>query len=705
MMKWIIFAVTSRLVKRLVTANAVVFMLAAGGLGPKVQARSLVVSSITPAGSSLVLRGSGGPASGSYYMLVSTSVALSPKTLWTRISTNVFAADGTFTNNVPINPALQAFFMIVAGADTISVSPRAAALTSMRTQQFTASLGGVTWSVDGVVGGSAAAGTITGAGLYTPPGNAGAHVVMATSPDQLQSGTAVAYVSSYPGTFTVHNDNFRTGQNLNERVLNPLNVAPATFGQLYSYPLDGQAYASPLYVANLNIPGQGFHNVVYVATEGDSVYAFDADGLTNGPLWQVSFTNSDAGIMTVPSGDTGEPNDLTPQIGITGTPVIDPGSGTLYVVAKTKEVTDSGTSYVQRLHALNITNGAEMFGGPVVIQASVTGSGDGSQGNILAFDPLRENQRAGLLLTGGVVYMGFAAHGDNSPWHGWLLGYNATNLQQQTVAYNPTPNGYGGGIWQSGAGMAADASNNIYFVTGNGPFDQDVGGGDYGDSVMRIDSTGNVLDCFTPHDQANLEAGDLDFGSAGVMLLPDQPGPNAHLMVTAGKGGTIYLLNRDNMGGYNTNDDSQIVQSLPNIFPNGTSSTGNYSSPVYFNGSIFYCAVDDVIKAFRLSNGLLSVAPTSQSPETFGFPGAAMAISANGGAGGILWAVEWTGSQQPGVLHAYDPANLNTELYNSNQAGIRDVMDYAAKFSIPLVANGKVFIGSEQQLTVFGLLP
>lgn len=704
-MKWIICGVTSRLFRHLVKISIAALIVASGGLSPKAQARSLVVSSITPAGSSLVLRGSGGPASGSYYMLVSTSAALSPKTLWTRISTNVFAADGRFTNNVPINPALQAFFMIVAGADTISVSPRTAALTSTGTQQFTASISNVTWSVDGIVVGSPSSGTITGAGLYAPPSCAGAHVVMATSLDQLQSGTAVAYVSGYPGTFTVHNDNFRTGQNLNETVLNPLNVAPATFGKLYSYSLDGQAYASPLYMANLNFPGQGFHNVVYVATEGDSVYAFDADGLISGPLWQVGFTNPDAGITTVPPGDTGEPGDITPQIGITGTPVIDPGSGTLYVVAKTKEVSNNVTSYVQRLHALNITNGAEVFGGPVVIQASVTGSGDGSQGNILAFDPLRENQRAGLLLTGGVVYMGFAAHGDNSPWHGWVLGYNAANLQQQTVAYNSTANGYGGGIWQSGAGMAADASNNIYFVTGNGPFDQDVGGGDYGDSLLKMNSAGSVLDYFTPHDQADLEAGDLDFGSAGVMLLPDQAGPNTHLMVSAGKGGTIYLINRDNLGGYNTTDDSQIVQSLPNIFPNGTFDTGNYSSPVYFNGSVFYCAVADVIKAFRLNNGLLSVAPTSQSPGTFGFPGAAMAISANGSAGGILWAVEWTGSQQPGVLHAYDPANLNTELYNSNQAGIRDTMDYAAKFSIPLVANGKVFIGSEQKLTVFGLLP
>ncbi len=680
-------------------------IVASAGLGLKVQARSLVVTSIIPAGSSLVLSGSGGPASGSYYLLVSTNPVLSPKTLWPRISTNMFAADGTFTNNVSINPALQSCFMIVAGADTITVSPRSAALTSTRTQQFTASLGGVAWSVDGVVGGSADAGTITGTGLYTPPGSVGAHVVTATSSDQLQSGTAVAYVSSYPGMFTVHNDNLRTGQNLNETVLSPLNVSAATFGKLCSYTLDGQAYASPLYVANLNIPGQGFRNVVYVATEGDSVYAFDADTFANGPLWNVTFTNISAGITTVPAADTGEPFDLRPQIGITGTPVIDTNSGTLYVVAKTKELSNNVTSYVQRLHALNITNGAEVFGGPVVIQASVTGTGDESQNNALTFDPLHENQRPGLLLAGGVVYMAFAAHGDTPPWHGWILGKNATDLSQQPVAYNATPNGYGGGIWQSGGGMAADASNNIYCVTGNGLFDQNTGGVDYGDSLLKLSPAGNVLDFFTPHDQANMESGDIDFGSAGVMLLPDQPGPNTHLIVSAGKGGTIYLVSRDSLGGYNTNDDSQIVQSLPNIFPNGTFATGNYSSPVYFNGSIYYCAVSDVIKAFSLSDGLLSVAPTSVSPETFGFPGAAMAISANGNSGGVLWAVQWTGSQQPEVLHAYDPANLNTELYNSSQAGIRDMMDWGAKFSIPLVANGKVFIGSSRQLTVFGLLP
>ena len=685
--------------------GVIALMLGLAGWSLKIQAAGLVISSITPSGSNMVLRGAGGAASGSYYVVFSTNAALSPRTLWTRISTNAFAVDGTFTNSFPINPALSSCFMIVAAADTISVSPHVAALTFTRTQQFNASSSNVIWSVDGVVGGSPALGTITAGGFYSPPSSVGAHVIKAASSDQSQSGTAVAYVSGYPGTFTVHNDNARTGQNLKETVLTPANVNYRTFGRLYSYALDGQAYASPLYVANLSIPERGFHNVVYVATEHDSVYAFDADQLTNGPLWQVSFIDPSNGVTTVPSAETGEPFDLRPEIGITGTPVIDTASGTLYVVAKTKEVTGGVTDYVQRLHALNITNGNEVFGSPVVLQASVPGTGDGSQTGVLAFDPLHENQRPGLLLTGGVVHVGFASHGDNPPWHGWLLGYDSTNVQRQVMVFNTTANGSSGGIWQSGGGLAADPAGNIYFATGNGTFDQDTGGGDYGDTVLKINGAGVVQDYFTPHDQAELEADDLDFGSAGIMLLPSQPGPNTNLVVSAGKRGTIYVLNRDNLGGYNPSNDSQIVQSLPNIFPNGTFDTGNYSSPVYFNGTVYYCAVADVIKMFPMSNGLLSPAPSSESTETFGFPGATMAISANGSASGILWATEWVDFQQPGVLHAYDPANVGIELYNSNQLGIRDGMSDAAKFSVPLVANGKVFIGTETQLAVYGLLP
>jgi hypothetical protein len=413
----------------------------------------------------------------------------------------------------------------------------------------------------------------------------------------------------------------------------------------------------------------------------------------------VSFINPAAGVTPVPAADTGGLVDIPNEIGITGTPVIDPASGTLYVVAATKEGT---TTYVQRLHALDIATGAEKFGGPVVIQASVPGTGNAVNG-VVSFDSLRENQRPALLLLNGVVYLGFGSHGDNGIWHGWVLGYNASTLQQVMV-FNDTPDADSGGIWMSGDGLATDSIGNIYFVTGNGPFDANSGGRDYGDSLVKLSPSGAVLDYFTPHDQAALAAGDIDLGSGGVLLLSDQSGAHLHEMVTAGKGGTIYVLDRDNLGQFNPNNDNQIVQSLVNIFPGGSQS-GNYSAPVYYNGYVYFAPVDNTVQAFQLINGLLSIAPTSQSAETYPFPGGMLAISANGATNGILWAVERISTTAPGILYAYDPTNLAHEFYNSNQAGSRDSMDIAAKFSIPLVANGKVFVAGTTQLTVYGLLP
>jgi hypothetical protein len=588
----------------------------------------------------------------------------------------------------------------LAFTDTsLSISPRVAALTFTRTQQFTSNGSNPTWSVDGVQGGLASSGTITAAGLYSPPSSEGTHSVTVT--DGSLSAAATVYVTNYPGTFTHHNDNFRTGRNLNETVLTPANVSATTFGKLFTYPLDGIAYASPLYVANVNIPGQGFHNVVYVATDHDTVYAFDADGLSGTPLWRESVIDPVAGVTTVPCGDAGPYCDMSPVIGITGTPVIDPTTGTLYVVAKTKEVSGTTTNYVQRLHALDITTGAEKFGGPVVLQASVPGVGTGSQGGRVAFVPLRQNQRPALLLSNGVVYIGFGGHDDQPPYHGWVLGYNATTLQQ-TLAFNATPNNEGAGIWQSGGGLAADAAGNVYFATGDGTFTVNTGGIDYGDSLVKINPTGAVLDYFTPHDELVLDQGDLDLCAGGVILLPDQPGLHPHLLIGAGKNGTVYVVDRDNMGHFNSNNDNNAVQTLPNIFPYGTPDPGNYSNPVYFNGTVYFSPVADTLQAFSLTNGLLSTAPTSQSSVIYPYPGGTMAISANGTTNGILWAIQRTA---PGVLRAYDPANLANVLYDSEQAGSRDTLGTAAKFTPPIVVNGKVFVGSTSQLTVYGLLP
>jgi hypothetical protein len=618
----------------------------------------------------------------------------------------VVAVTGSYDASATLNAAGPWIMQLVAfkraGPSTPTIFPRVAALTFTRTQQFSTNLtSGVTWAVDGVAGGSASSGTISTSGLYSPPNSPGIHTVTFTSLDQSQSASATVFISSSPGVFTHHNDNLRTGQNLDETVLTPANVTPINFGLLYAYPIDGYAYAAPLYVANLNIPGSGFHNVVYVATEHDSVYAFDADGLTPAPLWQVSFINPPA--VTTVSSSTVQSNDLIPEIGITGTPVIDQVSGTLYAIAKTAETVGNTTTYVQRLHALDITTGAEKFGGPVTIQASVSGSGDGSQNGQVPFDPLWQLQRPALLLANGVVYAAFGSHGDNALYHGWILGFDATSLKL-VMAYNATPNGSAGGIWHAGGGLAADSAGDIYFMTGNGTFDANLPGGrDYGDSIAKISPSGAVLDYFTPHDQMNMNSNDIDLGSGGPLLLPDQSGPYTHLLVTAGKGGTIYVVNRDNMGAYNKDNDNQIPQALTNVIPGGTSTSGNYKAPVYFAGSVYFGATDDPIRALQLSGGSLSMA--TQSPEGFRFPGAAISISASGGVNGVLWAMLHTDDQQPGILYAYDASNLGNELYNSSQSGSRDTLDSTVKFAPPVVVNGKVFVATTSELAVYGLLP
>ena len=607
-------------------------------------------------------------------------------------------------------------------SNTLTVSPRVSPLTFTRTQQFTASINtNVIWQVDGVTGGTAATGTITATGLYTPPAAVGTHTVTVAFSDLSQPASATVYVTNYPGTFTRDIDKLRTGLNSNETVLTPANVNVSQFGKLFSYPIDGTADASPLYVANLSIPGKGSHNVVFVATEHDTVYAFDADGLQTTPLWQVSFINPAVGITTVPPNDTGECCDISPEIGITGSPVIDPATNTLYVVVKTKEVSGNTTNYFHRLHALDITTGAEKLGGPIVIQASFPGTGAGSLGGVINFLSLRQNQRAALLLNNGILYIAFGAHGDQSPYHGWILGYDATTLQRVMV-YNTSPNdngirvtggGQGAGVWQSGDGLATDATGNLHFVTGNGIFDVNTGGPDYGDSFLKLSPSGSVLDYFTPHDQQYMNDNDIDLGSGGVLLLPDQPGPHPHLAITAGKNGTIYLLDRDNLGHYNASNDSQIVQSIVNTFPNGTKFTGNFKAPVYWNGRLFFSADNDYVKSFSIVNGLMSTTPTSMSSFVINYPGATLGLSSNGNSNAILWAIQRVdldpnggGVRGPGSLHAFDATSLGAELYNSKQAsGSRDALDFTAKWSAPMVANGKVYVASLTQLTVFGLLP
>jgi hypothetical protein len=512
---------------------------------------------------------------------------------------------------------------------------------------------------------------------------------------------------------TFHNDIGRTGQNLSETVLTTSNVNATTFGKLFSQSVSGQIYAQPLYLSGVTIGGAS-HNVVYVATEGDMVYAFDAD--TNGggnaaPLWSASLLSTahgaPAGATTMPSSVVGF--DIQPQIGITGTPVIDPTTGTLYVVAKTQE---SGNG-VQRLHALDVTSGAEKFGGPVVLTASVPGTGNGSVNGTLTFDPIWENQRPGLLLLNGIVWIGFAAHGDNGPWHGWILGYNAATLKQ-TGAFCATPNGTGAGFWMSGEGLAADQLDPVnkpfgrmFVPTGNGdynatkPYNNTM---DYGDSHLAIDLTNGVptvSDEFTTNQQQALDNQDGDIASGGMMVIPTQTtGSYPHLAVQVGKQGYMYLLNRDNMGGYNTSAD-QIVQEQPYA----VGAVGAWSTSAYWNGNVYWWGRVDSLKSFALTNGLLSTNPV-KSTDQMGYPGATPSISANGNTQGIVWAIdsEAYGTPGPSLLLAHDATNVATLLYTSATNAARDTAGNAVKFTVPTVANGKVYVGADGELDFYGLL-
>jgi hypothetical protein len=505
---------------------------------------------------------------------------------------------------------------------------------------------------------------------------------------------------------TYHNDKGRTGNNLLETTLTLSNVNPTQFGKLFSQFVDGFIYAQPLYVPNVPVTGLGTHNVVFVATMNDSVYAFDADsksGSNSQPLWKASFINPAKGITTVPAGDVNCEDLITPKIGIMGTPVIDTKGGTLYVVARTKE---SG-KYYQRLHALDIKSGAEKFGGPVVIQASVAGSGTGSINGTISFDPLIHNQRSALLFQNGMVYIAWASHCDNGSYHGWLMAYDHTSLVQK-AAWSTTPNGDQGAIWESGSGPAGDLSLNTYFATGNGMFDANTGGTDYGQSMVKLAPPGNgtftVLDYFTPYNGPNLNVGDFDIGSGGIMLLPDQTkGPHLHLLVQGDKVGNIYLVDRDNMGHYNAQNNNQIVQYLAGA------ELGMWNSPTWWNNRIYFGANGDTLKAFGLNTktGLLTTTAISQTVKVFQYPGTTTSVSANQDSNAIVWALDTSSykTSDGAVLYAYDAKNLATEIYTSTQKATRDNPGGAVKFSVPTVANGKVYVGTQTKLSVFGLLP
>jgi len=508
---------------------------------------------------------------------------------------------------------------------------------------------------------------------------------------------------------TYHNDNARTGQNTQETILTPANVNSSQFGKLFSVTVDGWVYAQPLYLSNVTIGG-GTHNVLYVATEHDSLYAIDADsGII---YWQISLIPS--GGSTVNSSTDLGCGDLVPEVGITGTPVIDPTTGTIYLVAKSKV----NGSLVQYLHAINVATSAEKFSGPVFIQATVPGTASDGNGTTVSFNPHFENQRAGLLLENGHVVIGWSAHCDISPWHGWIMSYSASTLAQE-AAFNTSADGSANGVWMSGGGLAADANGNIFFATGNGTWN---GTTDYGDSIVKLGppSGGSfpVLDYFTPYNQSSLAGGDTDVASGGLVLLPNLSS-GQQLLTQMGKEGKMYLIDRNNMGKYCVNDvppcngsDPNIVQEIPGA------TAGVWGTPAYWNGSVYWGGGSDGggpdnLKAFSFNannSGLISDSPTSESTKQFSFSAPSPTISANGNTNGILWGLDdsafgstCSGGSNCQVLYAYDATNLANMLYNSSQAANnRDVPGGAVKFATPIVANGKVYVGSQLKVSAYG---
>ena len=599
---------------------------------------------------------------------------------------------------------MVAFRAAAGGAGTsvaVTVSPKRAAVTTSQGQQFTATVtdpqnGGVSWSVDGINSGSSDVGTVSVTGLFTPGSQIGLHTVTVTSNSNPSvSASASIAVTDLKGVFTYHNDPDRTGQNLQEYALTTTTVNSSNFGVLFTCPVDGYVYAQPLYIANFAIGGQT-RNVVFVATEHDSVYAFDADSSSCVKLWQTSFLSS--GVTTVPPVDTGETSDLIPEIGITSTPVIDPSTSTIYVVAKTKETVGSGCSrgnpcYVHRLHALNMTNGAEKFGGPVVLSAP-------------NFVPLYHLQRPALLLNNGTVYIGFGSHGDYNTWQGWLMAYSSSTLTQQWVWHStdPTNGNNEGAIWGSGNGPALDANGNIYVETGNGVFD---GTSNFSDSVVKLSPAGARLDYFTPFDQDVMQNNDIDLGSSGPIILPDAVGSAAHphVMIATGKVGVVYLLDQTNMGQYHSGANQDLGE--VSVGFNTTDYTGGfYGQPAYWNGNIYTIIVGDSLRQFTVGNGSISTVSSSNSNNTFTFRGATPAVSANGPTNGIVWVADITAYQSGGavVLDAYDATNVSNPLYSSPSNGSGAAVP-ATKFTVPTVANGKVYVGGQLAFTVCGLLP
>jgi hypothetical protein len=614
------------------------------------------------------------------------------------------ATPGTHTISASVanTPGSASAAVTVIG---FAVTPSTAIINPSATQPFAAAVQGstettFTWSVDGVAGGNATTGTISTSGLYTAPSALGAHTVTATTTTTppVSADAAATVVNYAPGAvLTYHNDDARDGAYTQEVSLTPANVKSTQFGKLFSYSVDGQIYAQPLYLPQIPMAG-ATHNVVYVETQNNSVYAFDATGVQPTPFWQVNL-----GAPVTKNDYSG----VSPVVGILSTPVIDATTNTIYVFAES-----SGGAGPFHLHALDVTTGAEKFGGPVLVTGTVPGTGgETSDGNITLGTECYQRMGLALNPVTNAIYIPFG-----SCTHGWVLAYDKTTLAQIAI-FNDTPDGDGGGLWASGGAPAIDdTTGDLYLMSGvdqlpSGQGDPVTNG--YNDSVLRLNPTNlSVLDYFTPDDNFTLAANDVDLGAGSNILLPDNSSSTPHETIGGGKDGNIFVVNRDKMGGYNPPpvDTNNVIQTVQT----GTQQYNNiFSTPVYWNGSIYYHCNQDVLRAYGWSSstGLLSTTPTSTATPVYSMHGATPSLSANGNVNAIIWDIDNSAYNQtglgsgPSVLHAYDATNVATELYNSSQAGSRDTAGAALKFTVPTIAAGKVFVPTSTELDVYGLLP
>ena len=600
------------------------------------------------------------------------------------------------------------------GAIHIAITPRRAALTLGQKISLTATTNdsaGVSWTISSNAGSLDAQTSRNGQTIhFTAPSATGLFTVKATSvSDSTQSSSVAIAVTDLPGVYTYHNDLGRTGVNDREYALTVSNVNTDSFGKLFSCYVDGAIYTQPLWVPSLKIDGRP-HNAVFVGTAHDSLYAFDADASPCSRLWKVSLIDTahggTGGEKTVPGDLVGRGDkDVLPEIGITGTPVIDPATSVLYVVSKS--MNSAGTKFYHRLHAIDLATGAERSGSPIDIAATFPGKGDG--GSQVVFNARQEHQRAALALVNGVVYVAWGSHEDRSPFYGWLMGYtyNGSTFSRSYVV-NAAPNTREAGIWMSGAAPAADSSNTLYVVTGNGGFDASntsPPNNDFGNSLLKLSSSLKVLEYFTPSNQQANNASNNDFGAGGAAVLDDLPAgsPITHIAIAGGKDGSLFVVNRDSLGGFgDTKAWQQISVGVEGDLSEDTPGV-IFSVPALWNHYLYIAGAGGPLKAFRLdpSTARLNLASTTTVPAAgFSYPGSTPSVSSQATNNGIVWILDngqYCTPASPGcgpsVLHAYDANNVATELWNSSKVST-DTAGYAVKFTVPTIANGRVYVGT-----------